>query len=49
MEVSGKRNGQSGPQFEIGPNGTGQRDLSGCIYSEYAAPQVTLEKLVSSL
>lgn len=45
MEVSGKRSGQSGPQFEIGPHGTGQKDQSDHIYSEYTEPQVTLEKL----
>lgn len=49
MEVSVKRSGQSSPQFEIGPNGTGQKEQSDHIYSEYTEPQVTLEKLVQSL
>lgn len=50
QEVSGKGAGNQVLSLGgIGPNGTEQKDQSGNIYSEYAEPPVTLEKLVSSL
>jgi hypothetical protein len=50
QEVSGKGVGTQVPRLGgIGPNGTGQKDQSGHIYSEHDELLVTLEKLVTSL
>lgn len=49
-EVSGKGAGNQVPCLGgIGPNGREPKDQCVHIYSEYAEPQVTLEKVMLSL